>query len=563
MTGVEAAPASKYDAFISYRRSDGRRHAKKLRRMLLDYRLPGPLRAARPQKLAVYLDTIYETASTDFFENTIAPALAASKRLIVVQTPAAVRRRTDDTPNWVEREVRYYCDELGRSTVSVALARGTVNDPLPANLDRTMSRIDRVDIRRLAWIPPFERRDGLIPLVATLYDVPSDQVHLLWREDARRRVRLFVRTVLVVALLALGLSMFNASVVSRQAERRLGSELDGRPADAFNTIVELMHSGRLPIGVLASNPLGLAEALTRANVDGSPARAGRTLDVLERLDNASIASRTVFGAAAFAAEEVALRHTEFRARAEAVRRQIRARFVAAHGELGTVVEADNPWVTIPSGSFPMGTTDENENHDEHPVHTVAVPALRVQVHEVTMAEYGRFDPSRTPRPAEGRFPVANVTWFEAMAYAAWIGGSLPTEAEWEYAARGREARPYPWGKALPTPEYGNFENSGRHRSAEVGRFPKGTTPTGLLDMAGNVHEWCRDWYAEKWYEDAANRSPSEGDLGPLKGDFWSRVVRGGSFNDGNPLFLLAAARQNRLPAEAHEDVGFRVVVRLP
>ena len=118
--------------------------------------------------------------------------------------------------------------------------------------------------------------------------------------------------------------------------------------------------------------------------------------------------------------------------------------------------------------------------------------VRIQEHEVTNAEYRRFDPNHD-RSAPDDHPVVNVSWYDAMAYAAWLGGSLPTEAQWEFAARGKEGRTYPWGEEAPTCDRANFMSVAPEcLPVKTGR-EGGKTPEGVYDLAGNVWEWCRDW----------------------------------------------------------------------
>jgi hypothetical protein len=170
------SPAYTFDAFVSYRRSDGTRAARRLRRRLRDFRLPTSIRRSRPTRsLSIYLDTIYERAEPDFFEETIKPALRASKHLIVVQTPNASKRRTDGRPNWVEREIEFFRTLPQRNNISVALAKGTIDDPLPFGLERTFPNIERVDVRELASLGGRLSDETLIPFVARLWNVPPER----------------------------------------------------------------------------------------------------------------------------------------------------------------------------------------------------------------------------------------------------------------------------------------------------------------------------------------------------------------------------------------------------
>ena len=133
---------------------------------------------------------------------------------------------------------------------------------------------------------------------------------------------------------------------------------------------------------------------------------------------------------------------------------------------------------------------------------MTVSPFRIQEHEVTNAEYRRFLSQSQPDPnhdyeAAQDLPVVNVTWYDAMAYAAWLGGSLPTEAQWEFAARGTKGRTYPWGEQAPECDRANFKECQPDGLKPIKiRREEGKTPEGVYDLAGNVWEWCRDWFAQ-------------------------------------------------------------------
>ncbi|MCS6861887.1 MAG: SUMF1/EgtB/PvdO family nonheme iron enzyme [Abditibacteriales bacterium] len=201
-------------------------------------------------------------------------------------------------------------------------------------------------------------------------------------------------------------------------------------------------------------------------------------------------------------------------------------------------------VLIPAGEFIMGKDDGED--DEKPAHKVYLDAYWIDKYEVTNEQYAKFldhitrtkDHSKChPNEPRGKNhtpkfwkdsqlnqpkqPVVGVDWFDAYAYAHWAGKRLPTEAEWEKAARGTDERDYPWGNDW-IDELANVDGDAPR---EVGSFPDGASPYGVMDMAGNVWEWCADWY--DFYRKEAQRNPQ----GPPASPRGMRVLRGGSWHD--------------------------------
>ncbi|MEZ4661172.1 MAG: SUMF1/EgtB/PvdO family nonheme iron enzyme [Caldilineaceae bacterium] len=214
---------------------------------------------------------------------------------------------------------------------------------------------------------------------------------------------------------------------------------------------------------------------------------------------------------------------------------------------------------VPEGVFTMGSDLEK---DESPVHEVYLDAFWVMETEVTNALYAECvaaDACRSPNssswqdPALANHPVAEVTWAQANEYAQWAGGRLPTEAEWEKAARGADQRDFPWPNDEPGDHGANLNSN---TTVAVGAFPESASPFGALDMSGNVEEWVADWYSPTYYA----VSPPENPPGPAEGRF--RIVRGGSFYS-NRAATRTAKRDRALPNSSFENVGFRVVIPMP
>ncbi|MCS6994880.1 MAG: formylglycine-generating enzyme family protein, partial [Anaerolineales bacterium] len=210
-------------------------------------------------------------------------------------------------------------------------------------------------------------------------------------------------------------------------------------------------------------------------------------------------------------------------------------------------------VYVPAGEFLMGSPAGVGWSDERPQHVVYLDAFWIDRTEVTNAMYARFLNERGNQEEGGvtwldegyarvhqsggrwaadagyeEHPVVAVSWFGAAAYCEWAGARLPTEAEWEKAARGTDGRTYPWGDAAPTCSLLNFWPSASDcvvGTSAVGSYPAGASPYGALDMAGNVWEWVADWYDENYYANSPSRNPQ----GPSSGS--AHVLRGGSWYD--------------------------------
>ena len=253
-------------------------------------------------------------------------------------------------------------------------------------------------------------------------------------------------------------------------------------------------------------------------------------------------------------------------------------------------------VLIPAGAFQMGSTTGDV--DEVPIHKVELDAFYMDQHEVTNAEYQVFvaatryaaprgigytavyellkqgyAPWDDPDFNHPNQPVTTVTWFDATAYCEWMGKRLPTEAEWEKAARGGlEGARYPWGDAEPSNTSANFADSQTEfewRSANVNdgflfTAPVGTFPPngyGLYDMAGNVWEWCADWYSPTYYSDLQDaESPLRNPKGPDTGE--RRVLRGGTWYRALHT-LRTAERISDYPRNSLNVVGFRCAMDAP
>ncbi len=224
-------------------------------------------------------------------------------------------------------------------------------------------------------------------------------------------------------------------------------------------------------------------------------------------------------------------------------------------------------VLIPAGAFTMGGGPEGD-FDEQPQRVIYLDAYYMDKYEVTNADYQRFAKMlKRPIPTIPVFeddvnllkgdkqPVVGVTWIDAFAYCKWASKRLPTEAEWEKAARGENGGSYPWGDNYnPKLANGRGEEDGFKYSAPVGSFEQGRSPYGLYDMAGNVSEWVSDWYDQFYYKTSPFKNPK----GPAEPDINKVLVyRGGSYNS-SPHDLRASKRFGGAhPERGESSVGIR------
>lgn len=232
-----------------------------------------------------------------------------------------------------------------------------------------------------------------------------------------------------------------------------------------------------------------------------------------------------------------------------------------------------PMVEIPAGSFPMGVPpgDRDGGRDEYPRHEVLLDTFLIDQFEVTNGRYSEFvkntnhrvpqnptNPTRnlwqgnTISESLAERPVINVDWFDADAYCRWAGKRLPTEAEWEKAAKGTSDRRFPWGNVEPTAKHLNYNQRwiGEKTLMPVGSYEAGKSPYGVYDVVGNVWEWVNDWYDARYYE----RSPSKNPKGPQEGT--KKVIRGAGWQNETPTVRIFT-RVESDPMMRNESTGFR------
>jgi formylglycine-generating enzyme required for sulfatase activity len=220
-----------------------------------------------------------------------------------------------------------------------------------------------------------------------------------------------------------------------------------------------------------------------------------------------------------------------------------------------------PLILIPAGRFLMGS--EAGEADEQPIHPIELDAFYIDKYEVTVSRYARFLHAQAPEQpflwkqatqgAQGQKPVIGVDWFDAKEYCEWVGRRLPTEAEWERAARGDDQRTYPWGNDPPATVHvvaGLKKWTGYDTLGAVGSHPRGGSSYGVEDLAGNAWEWIADRYDEHYYTASPEYNPQGPNQGPL------RVLRGGAWNN-DAATIRSANRAAYAPSARRNDFGFR------
>ncbi len=245
------------------------------------------------------------------------------------------------------------------------------------------------------------------------------------------------------------------------------------------------------------------------------------------------------------------------------------------------------YVYVPAGPFRMGDNFGDGEARERPVHTVDLDAFYIGKYEINNGQWRKFRddpgyddpkfwPGKRPTPKDqvpywndaknhgggtpdsDNYPVLGVNWDGAVAYCNWLSAKtghtyrLPTEAEWEKAARGTDQRRYPWGNTIDRTK-ANYVGAAPFDTGAPGGTYTGASPYGAFDMAGNVMEWCSDWYGRDYYAISPRKNPKGPDTGAY------RVLRGGTFFE-DPFELRSYARTAAWPSfQSHRMVGFRAV----
>lgn len=373
-------------------------------------------------------------------------------------------------------------------------------------------------------VPPKDRKDLTIRVMNTGALVPdqqyTDSVSIEPADAAPLRVAARMRVIAPTPTKRLQPPTTRTAPASRPARPRMQMSTPARPAiSRQNLLLGVLLLGALLIGAYA------------------------------------LWGRVLIGSGDYAAGLQALAEGDW-ARAQQNLRDLDPRDKAAIAAVGLAL--DQQWVEIPAGTLMMGRDDGPR--DEQPAHEVPVDAFALQRFEVTNVQYQRFVNATghaAPRhwwdghfaKGDALLPVVNVTWYDATAYAEWLSRDLtspirlPSEAEWEWAARGAAGRLYPWGND-DDKRCRNAADTSRNGPVAVGTYPCGATPAGVMDLAGNAREWTRD----VWGLYRMPHSPP--DVGT------SMVIRGGSWES---FSVVSTMREHAEATSATADLGFRCV----
>ncbi len=255
----------------------------------------------------------------------------------------------------------------------------------------------------------------------------------------------------------------------------------------------------------------------------------------------------------------------------------RGKMLALLAKVQAPSEVPYEWIPVPAGEFEMGAEGGAAEADEAPKHKVYLDAYLIGKYEVTNKQYHMFvkatghrlpqnccEPKYTtwkgdaPMDGTDDLPIFNISWDDAAAFCKWVSGRLPTEAEWEKAAKGTDGRIYPWGNESPMS--GNRANfsfepvsvwEGPASLAKKDQYEHGKSPYGAYEMAGNVWEWVSDWYDEAYYKNGPAKNP----MGPADGK--TKVIRGGSWRNNADTIRTTNRNGKHVPSDRRVYIGTR------
>jgi len=339
------------------------------------------------------------------------------------------------------------------------------------------------------------------------------------------------------------------------------------PQDRIDSVkaAELLQCRKDNIEHLADMPLKVELEMGRREMMLSQVRKIKLQDVIELDKMAGEAFEIRVNGHPFAQGEVVVVTEQVACRVTSLERPAAELIPVSPPEKrgAEQVFAEYGMVYIPAGPFIMGGRDEDSPSHERPAHSVTLNSYFIGQYPVTNLDFYEFVKNTGHKvpihwskgsfpTGMGQHPVVNVTWQDAQEYAEWRGARLPTEAEWEKAARGTDERNYPWGNRFVDGERCNGNNS-VGATTMVNEFPYGRSPYGVWDMCGNVYEWCADYYDEDYYKVSPGTNPKGPDGGQR------RVMRGGSFGETRAA-LRVTHRGWGKEAASRETIGFRIAM---
>ncbi len=525
-------------AFLCYRRNDGGWYAEWLNNHLSEMTYADP--SGHSCCVQLYYDKTAPGVSD--WKSLHFPSLQASRALIFICTPGVSKDLSQKgRPDWVYEELKWWVRNRRVSPIVIDTT-GEGDRWLPQIVTRKWPNINRIDLNReQAEAATAQGRSEFADrLRERVIGGIRESEHATVFEDLERlrklnrRLTVSLSGAIVFSILAF-LAAIAALMFSNEANRQRQSAIS-----------------RLRVQLASDDAHLVVSAIDQLRND-----YGRQIEEVETWIPAEKVSSHKWFALVGAQLQDVMRSRESHGTWPVESIQIMARLISQtnRSEPPPSAAADdalNRRVFVKGGTFSMG--DDGQSRGESPHHLVTLSSFLLQEHEVTNAEYRRFEPTHDPH-APNEFPVDQVTWYDAMAYALWVGGSLPTEAQWEFSARGEKGREYPWGD-VPELRIGDpslwcdFANyvgcpDGGIKPVKTGR-EKGKTPEGVYDLAGNADEWCRDWFGP--YSQKHENNPT----GPDFGD--RRVVRG--TYDPPPR---GAGRERSRPED--RSAGFRVAFR--
>lgn len=492
------------------------------------------------QKYDVFFD--FSSLSSGDFEQVIISNIRARAHFLLILTPTALDR-CNEPGDWLRREIETAVDEKRNI---IPLFFDGFNFGSPAVIEKLNGKLAAITRYNGLEIPPGYFMEAMERLSKRYLDIPLNAVI----HPVSTEVRKVVKEEQSAA---------SEALVQKWEEVK---ELI-RPAKANTTVSELGEGNELSSRHLRRYGIGASIlALIVAAGFGINAVLSNRLDKATPTATNPIVTNTISLETSAPMDNTAT--AEVPTSTLALEPTITLTSTPTPG-IGSIMVSPKDGMNllyVPAGEFIMGLNDDEE---DNPSHNVTLDAFWIDETEVTNAMYARCDEEGAcdppwsvaagtiaryyDNPTFADFPVIYVSWNDARDYCAWAERRLPTEAEWEKAARGTDERIYPWGDNVPTTDLANHGGLVGN-TTPVDEYSAGASPYRVLNMAGNVWEWVADYYDHAYY----NKSRSSNPLGPVAGD--NRVMRGGSWRDVKET-IRVVHRFGNYPLDTSSSLGFR------